>query len=201
MTRIRDRLDGHEKKCDGEFHIRDPQALKALASPVRLDIVDTLAAHGPLAIKELGSLIGREPASIYHHLRILLAAGLVREAASRVVNRRVEKLFDTPFRRMRLAPALAEGRQDAIMTEIVASLCRQADRDFASGLERKSGRRNGPQTNLRFFRLVNRLAPDDLELVNEKLDEIAEILWRAPAEGAPVVALTWVLAPVADEDA
>lgn len=176
------------------YVLRDDQ-LRCLASPVRHDLVDHLSAHGVMSIKELAASIGKKPASTYHHLNQLIEVGLVLEVGSRVVNRRHEKLYATPSRRMRLNRALVDRGNSKVMRGIVDALCRQTARDFSYGLEANNARRDGPQQDLRFFRLVNRPSKKSLKELNTKLDEIAEILWRDPDPASPVVALTWILTP------
>ena len=52
-------------------------------------------------------------------LRQLIAVELVREAGARVVNRKSEKLYETPSRRMRLRRALEDPANAAIMRRFV----------------------------------------------------------------------------------
>ncbi len=178
------------------YYVLDRRQLSAMASPIRQDIVDHLAAHDEMSIKELGASIGRNPSSIYHHLNMLLEVGLVEESGARIVNRKTEKLYTTPSRRMRLKKALEDPANNDIMQEIVAALCRQTERDFSHGLNSDDARRTGSAPNLRFFRLVNRPSPSALADINAKLDEIGEILWREPDPKSPMVALTWILSPM-----
>jgi DNA-binding transcriptional ArsR family regulator len=177
------------------YYVLREDQLRCLTSPVRHDLVDHLSAHGVMSIKELAASIGKKPASTYHHLNQLIEVGLVLEVGSRLVNRRHEKLYATPSRRMRLNRALADRANNRVMRDIVDALCRQTARDFSHGLKAENACRDGAQQNLRFFRLVNRPSTKSLKELNNKLDEIAEILWREPAPGSPVVALTWILTP------
>ena len=178
------------------YYVLDKSQLQCLASAVRLDIVDHLAAYGVMAIKELATSIGKKPSAIYHHLKMLEEVGLIHEAGTRVVNRKSEKLYMTPSRRMRLSKALADEANAGVMNDIVSVLCRQTDRDFSRGADGASVRRSGPHQNLRFFRLVNRPSAAGIKEINAKLDEIAEILWREPDPERPMVALTWVMTPL-----
>ncbi len=177
------------------YYVLREDQLRCLTSPTRHDMVDHLSAHGAMSMKELAGSIGKKPASIYHHLNQLIEVGLVKEVGSRLVNRRHEKLYATPSRRMRLNKALADAANNKELREIVDAMCRQTARDFSYGLGNDSARRSGAQQNLRFFRLVNRPTPKSLQEMNQKLDDIAEILWREPDPGSPVVARTWILTP------
>src|SRR5690349_12013162 len=116
------------------YWIMAPDQLAAMASARRQDIVDRLAAAGPLSVKELAAQIGARPPALYHHIERLLAVGLIEEAGARVVRRKREQLYAARAPRMRLARALAEGAHPDLMEAIVASLTRQMDRDFRAGL-------------------------------------------------------------------
>ncbi|HSD68984.1 MAG TPA: helix-turn-helix domain-containing protein, partial [Woeseiaceae bacterium] len=192
MGKERKRLRGGQQPV---YYVLREDQLRCLTSPIRHDMVDHLSAHGVMSIKELAASIGKKPASIYHHLKQLIEVGLVQEVGSRLVNRRHEKLYATPSRRMRLNRALADRSNSKVMRDIVDALCRQTARDFSHGLKAEDARRDGAQQNLRFFRLVNRPTAKSLKELNRKLDEIAEILWRDPDPDSPVVALTWILTP------
>jgi len=177
------------------YYVLDPHQLQCMASPVRQDMIDHLSAHGVMSIKELAASIGKKPSSIYQHLKLLLEADLIIETGSRVVNRKLEKLYETPSRRMRLSKALEDPKNNEELRAIVGALCRQTERDFSRGLDNEQARRSGQFQNLKFFRLVNRPTPQSLKKINQKLDEIAEILWSDPDPDSPLVALTWILSP------
>ncbi len=169
--------------------------LLCLVSAARMDMVDQLAGRGPLSIRELAAALGVQPSAVYHHLRKLLAVDLVREAGARVVNRKSEKLYETPSRRMRLRRALEDPANAEIMQRFIEALCRQAERDFAGGLKAGGVAAPGPARDLGFFRMVARPTPQALARLNGLLDEIAELLWEDVDASQPAIALTWVLAP------
>ena len=180
---------------DQTYWILDRRQLEAMVSPRGHDIVDRLAADGPLSIKELAGQIGCQPSSLYHHVAKLLRVGLVVEAGTRVVRRRREQLYATPAPRMRLARALAEGRQPETFKEIVNSLTRQMARDFAAGTDRPAKAADGDARNLGFGRLIGRPDPTQLARINACLAEITEILWNS-GEGERPLSLGWVMAPL-----
>ena len=63
--------------------VTDAGALKALAHPVRLGILELLVTQGPLTATEAGRLLDETPANCSWHLRRLAEHGFVREAPSR----------------------------------------------------------------------------------------------------------------------
>jgi predicted ArsR family transcriptional regulator len=60
--------------------LTDPRALRALAHPIRLDLMGLLRRGGPLTATQAGEQIGESAASCSFHLRQLAKYGLVEEA-------------------------------------------------------------------------------------------------------------------------
>ncbi len=170
--------------------------IACLVSAVRTDIVDHLASTGPLSIKELAGQIGMKPSALYHHFEKLLEVKLIREAGTRLVNRKTEKLYATPSRRMRMIKALGDPENAVEMRKIVTALGRRAERDFSIGLDHDKSRTTGPARNLGYYRIANRPDKKTLREVNQKFEEIAELLWRDPDPSQPLLSLVWIMAPI-----
>lgn len=64
---------------DGRPGELGPAALRALAHPLRIRILDLLPSHGPLTASKLGEIVGESSGSTSYHLRQLAKHGLVRE--------------------------------------------------------------------------------------------------------------------------
>jgi predicted ArsR family transcriptional regulator len=60
--------------------LTDPRALRAVAHPIRLELLGLLRRSGPLTATEAATRIGESPASCSFHLRQLAKYGLVEEA-------------------------------------------------------------------------------------------------------------------------
>ncbi len=60
--------------------ITDPEALKALAHPVRMALLDALATAGQLTASQAADLVGESPSNCSWHLRKLAEHGFVEEA-------------------------------------------------------------------------------------------------------------------------
>ena len=60
--------------------LRDPAALRALAHPVRIQVLSLLRLEGPLTASEAGRRLGESSGSASYHLRQLERFGLVEEA-------------------------------------------------------------------------------------------------------------------------
>jgi DNA-binding transcriptional ArsR family regulator len=63
----------------GDFEITDPQALRALAHPVRLAILDRLQRDGPATATQLAPHVGATPSVVSWHLRHLASFGFVKD--------------------------------------------------------------------------------------------------------------------------
>ncbi len=64
----------------GDIELSDPQAMRALAHPVRLAILDQLQRHGPATATQLSPTVGATPSVTSWHLRHLAGFGLVRDS-------------------------------------------------------------------------------------------------------------------------
>ena len=60
--------------------LTDPRALRAMAHPIRLELVGLLRTHGPLTATKAAALLGESSGSTSFHLRQLAKYGLVEEA-------------------------------------------------------------------------------------------------------------------------
>ncbi len=61
--------------------LRDPRAMRALAHPARLAILERLSSGGPATATECAGAAGQSPSACSYHLRALARWGLVRETA------------------------------------------------------------------------------------------------------------------------
>ncbi|MEU9320549.1 helix-turn-helix domain-containing protein [Streptomyces sp. NPDC048295] len=93
----------------GDIEITDPQAMRALAHPVRLAILDRLHLHGPATATQLAPHVGATPSVTSWHLRHLAGFGLVRDAEAGQDRR--QRRWEAAARGFRFeAPEDEEGR-------------------------------------------------------------------------------------------
>ena len=64
----------------GTQEVDDPRALRAMAHPIRLALLEALALDGELTASEAAERIGESPASCSFHLRQIAKYGFVEEA-------------------------------------------------------------------------------------------------------------------------
>ena len=77
---------------DRPRELTDPKAIRALAHPVRLALLEALADAGTLTATEAGERVGESPANASFHLRQLAKYGYVVEAEGGTGRRRPWKL-------------------------------------------------------------------------------------------------------------
>jgi len=176
--------------------VEDAGEIDLLASPVRIEIVDSLEAlGGAVSVAELAAHLGRPADGLYYHLRQLARGGLIEEETSaegrryRTRTRRGDRL------RLRYRPG-ATANADAV-ARVAASVLRVAGRDFARAIADPASVVEGPQRELWAARGKGWVRPAELAEINRLLARLMELLQK-PAQGrrGKLVALSWVLAPL-----
>ena len=74
--------------------LRSAGQLRALASPVSLEIIEALQTGGPATVSELGPRMGRRANSLHYHIRKLTDVRLVQQVATRRSGARTEAIHD-----------------------------------------------------------------------------------------------------------
>ena len=170
--------------------------LRALASPVRMEILNSLAGAGPCSIAELGRLLGRAPSSLYHHVSMLVDLGMVRRSGTRAAGANTEQLFETAAEEfgLRHDPSDAE-RSEAIADAMTTNL-RAADRDFRAALCDGTGRVRGRGKDTFGGRFKGWLEEADRAELSAHLEAIVDIFHRRQgATSGRLVAATLVTSP------
>jgi DNA-binding transcriptional ArsR family regulator len=84
-----------------QLHVTDADVLAALAHPLRVALLDQLAALGPRTASQCATTLGETPANCSYHLRQLEKVGLV--ARSEATNGR-ERPWEVTFTGLRMGP-------------------------------------------------------------------------------------------------
>ncbi|MCX5117049.1 helix-turn-helix domain-containing protein [Micromonospora sp. NBC_00362] len=109
----------------GDFEITEPQALRALAHPVRLAILEHLQRQGPATATGLSPHVGATPSVVSWHLRHLATFGLVHDWDGATSKR--ERWWQAVARGFRFtAPEGTEG-QSAVQQLRAEMFARNAD--------------------------------------------------------------------------
>jgi len=186
------------KNIDDEnvYWIRGEAQFNCLMSARRMAIIGQLANAGPISIRELAKLIGAKPSALYHHIEQMVAVGLVEEAGSRTVNRRREQLYQTPGSVVRYGLKIGDPEALETFKRLSAVQCRQAERDFARGLESGEVVGEGPGKNAWIFRLVGSPDAAAMAKINSHIEAIADLFWQSAGEDNPLIVMSAVMAPV-----
>lgn len=140
--------------------IRSPAAWRALLSPVRTEIAETLRWRGPLAVAELAALLARRPDALYRHIDVLRRAGFVVPAGYRRRGRHTEQLVDAAADDFVLRLADPRGDQEnRAVVDTVRSFARATERAVRMSARARALRFAGPARNITIQFEMGRLTP------------------------------------------
>jgi len=165
-----------------------------LASPTRIDLIDTLEAlGGEASVAELAAQLGRPADGLYYHLRQLAAGGLIDEVVAADGRRYKTRRGD----RMRLRYRPGANANARAVGRVASSVLRVADRDFARALADPATVAEGELRELWATRGKGWVGRAELAEINRLLMRLIELLRRPRAANRDrLIALSWVLAPV-----
>ena len=103
----------------GDLELTDATAMRGLAHPVRLAILDRLQRHGPATATQLSPHVGATPSVTSWHLRHLARFGLVRDAEP--VGDRRQRRWEAVARGYRFGLPTDEADQDGVAAARVLS--------------------------------------------------------------------------------
>jgi DNA-binding transcriptional ArsR family regulator len=112
-----------EKRLEGDVRIDDPGALRALAHPARLSVIDELYQGVERTSSELAELTGLSPSAMSYHLRALQRWGMVERGEPREDGR------ERPWRAAGRTLSLDPETVTAAATDVVAGTTLQHLRD------------------------------------------------------------------------
>lgn len=170
--------------------------IELLASPSRIEIVDTLEAMGgSVSVAELATRLGRPADGLYYHLRQLVSGGLIEEEAA--TDGRRFRIRTHPGDRLRLRYRPGATANAKAVGRVAASVLRVAERDFQRALADSKTVTEGPLRELWVARGKGWVRPGELAEINRLLSTLMDLLQR-PRDGekAELVSLSWVLAPL-----
>jgi DNA-binding transcriptional ArsR family regulator len=169
--------------------------MSALASPVRLELIDALARMGQASLAELAQALGRPADGLYYHVRALQKVGLVRPAGSRTRAGRREAVVRSTAREYALRYAAMPAAHARAVNGIVAGIMRLGARDFRRALATGTNRVEGPARDLWALRATGWLTRADLADANRRMRQLKTAVSR-PGPGGRLYAITILLTPV-----
>lgn len=88
------------------YRISEIEQIKALAHPLRMRIVETLAASEPMTTKQVAEHLGEKPTRLYHHVEKLEKVGLIRLTHTRRNRGATEKYYESIARQFQADSSL-----------------------------------------------------------------------------------------------
>ena len=161
---------------DAPRELTDAKAMRALAHPVRLALLEALADAGTLTATEAGEKVGESPANASFHLRQLAKYGFVEEAEGGTGRKRPWKLrhLGMSFTDVHEDPETATAARtlDRVLRDRYLARARQAFEDRQSLPEQWRAVTGMNQMGLY-------LTPEELKAIDE---EIVELLFKRYAD-------------------
>jgi hypothetical protein len=127
---------------------------------LRLKIVETLTEEAR-TVMQVARLLDRKPTGLYHHMRVLEAAGLVRQTSTQQKRGTVERYFRAVHPDLRIDPSVFAGRRSAgARRDVLIGVLETADLDV-----RRLGKTAQPMIALRLDVDLDAARLADLESV------------------------------------
>jgi DNA-binding transcriptional ArsR family regulator len=177
--------------------IDNPELITVLSSPIRQEIVDTLAALGGSAsTAELALQMGRHADGLYYHMKILVTAKLIVELGEDREDERRYQLAGKPHQALRLAYRMDSEHHLTALRRFARGLLQVAEKDFVEALETPGIVTEGPSRQLWAARNKAWLSREELKEVNMLLERLCELMSRPrTADRDQLLSCAFVLAP------
>jgi DNA-binding transcriptional ArsR family regulator len=160
--------------------ISDPRAIRALAHPLRLDLLQLLGASGPATAAQCGRVLGVSQASCSFHLRQLAKYGFVQDAGPGRDRRERQWRITNP----RLSVRIGTGGDVAVRQEIERLVVDREVHAIMEYSQRPDGADSEWQHKAGIVTGMAVLSPDEAAAVKERwIALLAPYLAAAKAEG------------------
>ncbi|MEU4291547.1 helix-turn-helix domain-containing protein [Kribbella sp. NPDC026596] len=169
----------------GDFEITDPQAMRALAHPVRLAALSWLQKNGPATATQLSEHVGASPSVTSWHLRHLASFGLVVDGPPPEGSDRRQRWWNAVARGFRVTmPDTPEGVEAGrlLLAEMMSQALEQAQHWLAEiepGLD-PEWRRVAGSANTRLIVTV-----DEADAIEQEIEQVLAPYVQRGEEGAP----------------
>lgn len=179
-----------------EYWISSARELEVLSSPIRNQIALVMERIDPVSVKEIAAELGREPATLYYHMKIFEEVGLIHVQGTRGEGVEKEVLYSLRGSPLRFSDSNLSPSYLAGMAKICSAFLRFAERLFANSLKRRVIRASGPGRQLMVFQGRFRLSKKSLAEFNRRIDELfADLAEMDDADASDAYVLTASFAP------
>lgn len=152
---------------------------EAVVSPIRLELWEFLRSNGPCSVRELAGQMERPADGLYHHLRKLITAGLIRETDRRPAGTQIESIYDVVAEDLHFPLHLEQSRNRRWISKLFQAVIRCAGRTVQAALD--LGTEADLKSSHRPFSVrwdVGWLSDADLQQVRQHQEAIHHILQR-----------------------
>lgn len=165
-----------KRSRDKGLLIAEPRQIRALASPIRQDILDTVTAIGPCSVADVARALDRPADGLYYHVRLLVRVRLLKATNGSERADRGELRLDVPRKAMYLRYDPADPRNRTAILRVITAQLRSAERTFRRGFHPGLAVVDGPRRNLWAGRARGALSPRDLEEANRLLGRLTRLM-------------------------
>ncbi|MBI1212494.1 MAG: helix-turn-helix domain-containing protein [Alphaproteobacteria bacterium] len=190
--------ESSRRPANDEIVIRGRAQMRAFASPLRAAILEALTRRAPLSMAEIAAAVGRPRPTLYHHLTIMLRAGLVLDAGARGKGRKREQLYKAAASIVRTDPNATSKQEREDLASLTETHTRYVLRRHVRAMKAGTAVREGPNRNATVRHLMLDLKPKDLRALNKDIEALAEKWAAKPKAGAHVISLLILMGPKSD---
>ena len=180
-----------------QFDIKSHEQLRAMAEPIRTEIVEIVSFLGPCSIRQLARYMGRKRPALHFHVARLMEVGLLLEAGDRGEGRQREMLYRTVG-----APIyMLYDREDPLNVDMTIryskNILSRAQRQLASSFSSGRAVTDGPERDTHATQMTAWLTKSELARLNKTIAKLDDLLKPSDKiEGRELYSLTLGLAPV-----
>lgn len=155
----------------GVLRVESTEAMRALGNPIRASILRELGS--PRSIKEIGESLSIPVARLYHHVKQLLAHGLIVEVEQRKAGSNTESVYQVAAGRIEVSAEFAAPWHEE--ADDVGTMIETSARQFADAFRTEARRRHDggdpDPVEAWYVKAVTHLDADQAEEVLAKLRE------------------------------
>ena len=151
--------------------LTDPKAMRALAHPVRMALLELLGVTGTLTATQASEALGESPANCAFHLRTLAKYGFVKEAGG---GRGRERPWTAAQRTIRISSADQKDPQAAMAADALGNLWRERWLERAQRVFGSKTRLPGWEHATQWTRSAVFLTPDEALQVTREVQRIID---------------------------
>ena len=193
-------LDQMTPKRTRTGRLRTADQMRALASPVAMELIEAFQTGGAATVADLGPGMGRKATSLYYHIKKLVRVGLVRRVGSRRSGARTEAIYDVTAQVFSGSPTPNDPELRKLTNDTVASILRHTTRSYVRAAEQPGLVATGRNRNILVHRYKAWLTRSKLAEVNMHLEALDRIFAQNNGtKRGRLCALTTVLTPLSQD--